>query len=579
MLIFQNSSLIKYSLGFFLVEPSPLEKYWSTLAVVSTALIGFSLTAYNVYRTRIERTAADPICRKYSFIEDSFNFSWRLMIIAMMMFLVALSLSLYFSLNPTGPSLAGQWLSLIQYVTCILLGWAIFWCGSLFNYIRKFLKCVYLTTENKISNYQAKGRRKLKESKETPGLLNYWWEWLKYNWQLFRFTLKSSLTIVLSISYIYIIVIAMGYLCYGAAFFIENLGAKGQEKPLIITYLLELIKSFLSLLGLIKDVPSGPEIVIFLIIAGLLIMYSEYSLFQPKNILFNVEDSTTQNLQNTINDIKDKCEAFKHVSDWLRLKLKDAKEKAGDVIKEVQKNDNEIKFVNFSKFEPSDFVDEAGLCEKLKGPRDSTSDLVHRQLGEDTKTLLDKYSILNTLDNELINSLVRDFNNLLEKPDFRHQISKSENLKLSKMTQSLIQEVSRKEESKGILNCLNRMLLEDIFQNEITRKNSLFITAELLLRAEESIEGNHSDPIKGESIKLIELKDRHTKSLNQFIDRGYATYEEIISEMNGIELYLEGLDKYEIRLKELPAQIDLLINELSINSGKTETEPIKTSTK
>lgn len=396
MWIFQNSSLIKYPLGFFLLEPNKIllpEKYWSALVVISTALIGFSLTAYNIYRTRAERTAADSICRKYSFIEDSFHCSWRLMIIAVIMFLITFSLSLFHIIlsnladmpNPAdGPKLGlGEWFDYIKYGIEILVIWVFTFCIHLWIYIYRFWKCGIYTIQD-------------------TNKIKYYIDWAKYSF--------------IAILYILLILCAFLFLSRSAYFLVLLLG-QDNFSDILKNEILEKEFQFT---------------VIFSLVIGIFIMYSEYYLFQPKNILFNVEQSTRQNLKNVINDINDKCEGFKHISAWLKLIVAEARNKVS--------NSNE----------------ESPLLKK---------------------------------------------------------------------------------------------------------------TITLLSRANTGVNGYHIDPFTDEKHKLIKIKDKHITLLEQFIKRGYATYDEIVSEMNGIELYLESLNKFEVRLKELPPQIDLLVNKLATSNN------------
>jgi hypothetical protein len=456
MLIFQTSSLLKSFFGFFFFQNDNqllLGNYWLVIATISATLIGISLTTYNIHRSRAEQAAADPICRKYSFVEDSFSYSWRLVILAVIIFAIASSLSLYvLAASNLGNKIrpveswfltTGRW---------FLILWAFHSCISLCAYIIKFFVCGIKSVYRKFTKIKTETSEKYNQSiffkfirhvkkfeiihliKKVKRLISWkllarLWKSIKQSWELIKQLGRLIIFPIITVGYLLLIWGAFYFLYYSSDLF------------------LSLLKEVNSHRG-IKDFEYDAQVtVIISLIIGILIMYSEYYLFQPHNIIFKVEDSTKQNLNNTINDINDKCESSKHISEWLNLKVKDAKKK----VKE-----------NPLKFQEDNFTE-----------------------------------------------------------------------------------------------------LQDVNSDEITSEYRSCITEQLLSRAEESIKGYHKDPMddNNTSIELTMKSDYHIESLKQFLKKGYATYEEIISVINGIELYLEGLNKHEARLKELPAQIELLTKE------------------
>jgi hypothetical protein len=156
---------------------------------------------------------------------------------------------------------------------------------------------------------------------------------------------------------------------------------------------------------------------------------------------------------------------------------------------------------------------------------------------------------------------------LLFKVDF------STSLNLKKGISDIDGKCDSAEKKRKWLECRieNRIaILDEKKHSNGKRQDELNNAKELLTEARKSIIQTYTDPRTGRKMDIIKRREYHKKWFEFFIDNPFQTYEEIITVMNFQNLYLEGLNRYDARLKELPEQIELLLNEIPIVSKKVK---------
>ncbi len=120
-----------------------------------------------------------------------------------------------------------------------------------------------------------------------------------------------------------------------------------------------------------------------------------------------------------------------------------------------------------SLFSVDDFQESVKLIGKLRDTSDPVSLYLKEKLSEKFQQQIDRYKDGTELSNELLESLVAEFNRLLEIPFFQQE--KFTSIKLSEETQRLL---APKELKKEELLRLNRLLLEDTYPCEIAKSQN-----------------------------------------------------------------------------------------------------------
>ncbi|MEA2173825.1 MAG: hypothetical protein QOD00_1417 [Blastocatellia bacterium] len=135
---------------------------------------------------------------------------------------------------------------------------------------------------------------------------------------------------------------------------------------------------------------------------------------------------------------------------------------------------------NDTKFTEAHFIDAVGLFKKLQNPREpylQLSQYIYSKLKRATPELLLRYLDPDEENNSFLRNLAKDFNDILDDPSLYSE-GRFRYLRLSAEARRLLKayelgpEASDKERPDDAIQCLNRILLEEAYPQEIS--NNLF---------------------------------------------------------------------------------------------------------
>ena len=267
----------------------PNSIFWQMVAQVSSSLAGFTLASFSIYVSRVQMVASDDICRRYSLKECTSHYSWYFMILTLINFSVPLFLSLVILIPELGYPLS----SVEPYIRSVL---TFFLMGILVIIIMSFTRQIDYVGKL----WGSLQNQKHLKAEEINNAKNFW-ESRKWNWHSkidsFRFWLKFFFYFFFVCCSIFILIIILLYI----------FGLLDKANPLLLTS----ISIFI--------LPFSPETITALsLFFGLILLFWHIQIFNPENILFEIDEAARMTLIRVVGDINQKCQKF---DAWQQLLL------------------------------------------------------------------------------------------------------------------------------------------------------------------------------------------------------------------------------------------------------------------
>ena len=128
----------------------------------------------------------------------------------------------------------------------------------------------------------------------------------------------------------------------------------------------------------------------------------------------------------------------------------------------------ELERTDSTLFRASDFKDPVSMAVKLRVPRDLLSQYLRGKLSDATKDQLEKYDGSGPPPELLQDALVNDLNQVLNSPDLFDK-KRFAGVTWTKEREALMPALMKlKPQGEGLV-CLNRLLMEEAYPNEIAK--------------------------------------------------------------------------------------------------------------
>lgn len=309
--------------------------FWPAFSAIAATLAGFTLAGYSIYTTRAEMAVVDQVCRRYAFREKSSSRSLAFMFLAIFMFLVPLFLSLSFLIRfeVTQSSSAKVIIYTVIILSILFFLWISINVIKLIKYLYLILrytirtKCFELKIkkEEKKQDYYKKSntgteRQGWFEKWKIHMLARDWFNNLRLESDDLRELRKELPGIIIGTpSCLLILVLAALFIFGNLSFLIVKLchscaGLLAEDSWVnaIVTH----APSYMAEQG-------AQMIVIVSMVAGILLTYLHFHIFQPLRLLFEADQAS---LKRAIEDIENKCDSIKSTRDWLSGRISSIEE-------------------------------------------------------------------------------------------------------------------------------------------------------------------------------------------------------------------------------------------------------------
>lgn len=241
--------------------------FWLSFAAIASTLSGFTLASYSIYTNRAEVVAADPMCRNYALKEAASRESLKFIFLTLAMFLVPLLVSFGFLITGNALYLVLE----LAYISILVLLPSGFW--ALYSTVRYQFRVTLC--EDRLRHFGQPRSRMRSLRKAVPLILLLSVPPLVALWGLSLLVVHISSEVSL----------------WGISRFL--LPSYGVEERAMLA-------SLLSVAG------------------GILLVYVHFVVFDPRYLLFRVDDGARMSLARMVRDLRSKCEALERSRGMLR---------------------------------------------------------------------------------------------------------------------------------------------------------------------------------------------------------------------------------------------------------------------